>query len=334
MASYLVAHTNASPGAPLPDETVVFQNSGLEVKLVSRICTTEEDVIELGREAHGLLVVKAPITRRVMANMLHCRVVVRYGHGFDVVDVPAATEHGIAVVNVPFVAEEVADHTIMLIFACERKVVRLDRAIRAGEWQGVKQQLPPMALIEGQILGLVGFGRIAQAVARRALALGLQCLAADPLVEPASIVEHGVEPAELDGLLARSDFVSLHTPLNSQTYHLIGEGELRTMKPNAYLIDTSRGPVADETALIRALQENWIAGAGLDVFEEEPLPTDSPLVELDNVVLTPHSAGYSDSSRPKGRTRAAQEAVRVLKGYCPENLVNPEVAEVLTLREC
>jgi len=334
MAKYLVAHTNAPPGAPLPEERKVFDNSSLKIELVSRRCRMEEEVIELGRRAHALLVPHAPITCRVMANMPNCRVVVRYGHGFDVIDVAAATEHGIVVANVPFVTEEVAEHTIMLALACERKVARLDRAIRAGEWQHAKQQLSPMSRIGGRTLGLVAFGRIARAVARRALALGLHCLATDPYVEPDVIKKCGVEPVELYELLARSDFVSLHTPLNCETRHLIGEGELRLMKPTAYLINTSRGPVVDEAALVRALRENWIAGAGLDVFEVEPLAADSPLLRFDNVILTPHSAGYSDASRPKGRVQAAQEVVRVLKGHWPKNLVNPEVKEKVRLREC
>ncbi len=331
---YLVGHTNAPPDSPLPEERKVFADSGLEIELISRVCTTEEDVLEVGREAHALLVPHAPITRRVLENMPKCRVVVRYGHGFDVVDVAAATEHGIVVANVPFVAEEVAEHTIMLIFVCERKVVRLDRAIRAGEWQRAREQLSPMACLEGKTLGLVAFGRIAQAVTWRAQALGLECLAADPYVSPDIIKEHGAEPVELEELLSRSDFVSLHSPLNSETRHLIGERELRRMKPTAYLINTSRGAVVDEKALIRALKEGWIAGAGLDVFEVEPLPGDSPLIELDNVILTPHSAGYSDAGRPRGRAWAAQEVVRVLKGYWPKNLVNPEVKEKIKLREC
>jgi phosphoglycerate dehydrogenase-like enzyme len=138
---------------------------------------------------------------------------------------------------------------------------------------------------------------------------------------------------ELDELLGRSDFVSLHTPLNSETRRLIGERELRLMKPTTYLINTSRGPVVDEGALIRALQEGWIAGAGLDVFEVEPLPVGSPLLELDNVILTPHSAGYSDVRPARMHTQAAQEIVRVLKGHWPQNLVNPEVKGRARLRE-
>jgi len=333
MAKYLVGHTNAEPGSPVPEEMRVLQESGLEVTLISRMCRTEEDVIGLGRDVDALLVPHAPITRRVMDSMPKLKVVVRYGHGFDVVDVPAATEHGVVVANVPYVAEEVADHTLGLILACERKLAMLDRAIRAGRWQEAKGRLAPMSRIAGQALGLVGFGRIAQAVARRALGLGMVCLAHDPFLSAASIRERGVEPVAMEELLARSDFVSIHTPLNDETFHLISEKELRLMKPTAYLINTCRGPVVDEKALIKALQEGWIAGAGLDVFEVEPLPADSPLVTMENVILTPHSAGYSDASRPEGRSRAALEAVRVLKGYWPENLVNPEVKARVRLKE-
>lgn len=335
MAQFLIVHTDAPADAPLPEERKVLADSGLDIEFVPRVCRSEEDVIELTRDADAVLNARSQMTRRVIENLRKCKVMVRYGVGVDTFDIPAATEHGIVLANVPdFCIEEVSNHALMLLLACAKKLVRLDRMIKAGEWAQKRSQIiSPMGRIVGQTLGLVAFGKIPRALARKALDLKLRCLAYDPYVSPEVMREHGVEPATLEELLRESDCISVHAPLTAETRHMFGEREFRTMKPSAYFINTSRGPVVNEAALIKALREGWIAGAGLDVFEVEPLPTDSPLVEFENVILLPHSASYSDEGFQELRTRVAQEAVRVLKGYWPQNLVNPAVREKVNLRE-
>jgi len=335
MAQFLIVHTDAPPEARLPEERKVLAGSGLDVELVSRACRSEDDVIALAREADAILNARSLITRRVMDNLRKCKVMVRYGVGVDTFDIPAATEHGIVLANVPdFCMEEVSNHALMLLLACAKKLVRLDAMIKDGQWAQKRSQIIlPMGRIVGQTLGMVAFGRIPRTLARKALSLKLRCLAYDPYIPPEVMRQHEVEPVTLEELLREADYISVHAPLTAETRHMFGEREFRLMKPSAYFINTSRGPVVDEAALVKALREGWIAGAGLDVFEVEPLPADSPLLGLENVILTPHSASYSDEGFVELRTRVAQEAVRVLQGYWPQNLVNPAVREKVSLRE-
>jgi phosphoglycerate dehydrogenase-like enzyme len=189
----------------------------------------------------------------------------------------------------------------------------------------MREVLPPTPPIYGERLGLVGFGAIARNVAYKAQAFGLTVSACDPLIDPVVFDAQNVTRASLDELLAQSDYVSLHIPLTPDTRRLINAERLRSMKPGAYLINTSRGGVVDESALIHALQEGWISGAGLDVFEQEPLPVDSPLLKMDNVIVTPHTASYSEASRVRVRRRVAEEAARIARGEWPTALANPQV---------
>ena len=188
-----------------------------------------------------------------------------------------------------------------------------------------------MGSIYGQTLGLVGCGNIGRVTARKAQCFGLRVLGYDPYLDKSLAKESGVTLVSLPELLKESDFISVHTPLNKETRHLIGEKEFKQMKPTAYFINTSRGPVVDETALIKALQEKRIAGAGLDVFEKEPVDSDNPLLKMDNVVTTAHSASYSDASSKRCRTRVGQEAARVLSGQWPKNVVNKSVKPKVNL---
>jgi len=330
---YLIVQTDAPSGAPLLDEREVLAQSGLDAELVSRECHTEQEVIELAGSADAILNLGVRITRKVVEQLERCKVIARYGIGVDNLDIEAATERGIVVANVPdFCMEEVSNHALLLLLACAKKLVALDKFVRAGEWGRKYEVMPPMAEIHGQTLGLVAFGKIPRALVPKAKALGLKVLAYDPYVEDRVIEGYGVEPLELDELLREADYVSLHPPLTSQTQGMLGEREFRLMKPTAYFINTSRGPVMDEEALVRALQEGWIAGAGLDVLEKEPPDPDNPLLAMDNVILTPHSASYSDAAFRELRRRVVEEAVRVLKGEWPQSLVNPKVKERLHLR--
>ena len=330
---YIIAHVDAAPDAPLPDERSVLARSGIEAQLVCKQCQSEEDVIELARDADAILDIHTPITRRIMENLHRCKVMVRYGIGVDSFDIPAATEHSIVLANVPdFCMEEVSNHALLLLLACAKKLTRLNAALKAGDWKARQTILSPMGTIHGQTLGLVAFGKIPRALVGKARALGLYCLAYDPYVNGETIRRYGAEPARLEELLAQADYVSVHTPLTEGTRRMFGEREFRLMKPTAFFINTSRGKVVDETALIRALREGWIAGAGLDVLEEEPPARDNPLLSMDNVILTPHSASYSDAAFAELRRRVVEEAVRVLKGHWPRSLVNPAVKEKVSLR--
>jgi D-3-phosphoglycerate dehydrogenase len=231
---------------------------------------------------------------------------------------------GIVVANVPDASvEEVSNHALALLLACSRKVTLLDRALRAGTWSHTL--FPPMGTLYGQTLGLVGFGRIARAPARKAQALQMRVLAADPLVPELEVRRANAELVDLDRLFAESDFVSLHAPLVTETRHFSGAAQLHAMKSSAYLINTARGPLIDQTALVEALQAGGIAGAGLDVFEQEPLAADDPLLHLPNVVLTPHSAAYSDTGIRELRRRTGEAAADVLRGVWPRGVANADV---------
>jgi D-3-phosphoglycerate dehydrogenase len=328
---FRVVHTDARTDAPLEIER--RELAAVNAEVLAFPCKNEEDVMQATRQADGILNSAAPITRRVIENLERCRVIVRYGIGVDTIDVEAATERGIVVANVPdFCLEEVANHAILLLMACAKKLVRLDRAVRAGEWARKREILRPMGKIAGQTLGLVAFGKIPQALVPKARALQLRLLVYDPFVPPELFEAHGVTPVGFDDVLSRSDFVSVHTPLTQKTRGMFGEREFHLMKPSAFFINTSRGPVVQESALIAALREGRIAGAGLDVLEQEPVTPDNPLLEMPNVILTPHTASYSDAAFTELPRRVAGEAARVLSGQWPTALVNPAVKAKVRLR--
>ena len=256
------------------------------------------------------------------------KVVANVAAGYDNVDVPAATRRGVVVTNTPgVVTESTADLTWGLLFSIARRIPEADRYIRAGKWKAWRLMALLGNDVHGRTLGIVGMGNIGQAVARRASGFGMTILYHNRHRLPETLeFELGVTWVELQTLLQTADFVSVHTPLSTETRHLIGEKELRMMQPTAYLINTSRGPVVDETAVIRALQEQWIAGAGLDVFEQEP-DVPQALKDLDNVVLLPHIGSASIASRTRMAVMAAQSVVAVLQGERPQHVVNPAVYE-------
>ncbi len=305
----------------------------LNVELVDADCTTEDEIIERAKDADAILVQVAQITRRVMEALTKCKVLVRYGVGYDTVDVAAATDNGILVVNIPdFCFEEVSNHAIALLLICAKKLVFLNDGVKQGRWIECKQAQAPMGSIYGQTLGLVGCGNIGQMTARKAQCFDLRVLGYDPYVDKSLVKQAGITlVSTLAELLKESDYVSAHTFLNKETRHLMGEKEFRQMKPTAYFINTSRGSVVDEAALIKVLQEKWIAGAGLDVFEKEPVDPANPLLKMDNVVVIPHSASYSDAAFKRLRISVGQEAVRVLSGRWPKNLVNKTVKPKVNL---
>ncbi|MCI0437986.1 MAG: C-terminal binding protein [Chloroflexi bacterium] len=287
---------------------------------------TEQEVIQQARDADALIVTASPVTRRVMTELKNCKVALRTGVGYDVIDVPAATELGVAVVNIPDLwIREVANHALALLLTWNRKTALLRSEVQAGRWM---PRVPgPTGSLHGETIGIVGLGNIGSAFARRVSALEMKVIACDPYVPDARFKSLGVERVTLDALAQRSDYVSVHTLLNDETRHLIDEKFLRQMKPTAFLINTSRGPVVDEKAITRALQEKWIAGAALDVLEQEPPSPDNPLLKMDNAIVTPHAAYYSDAAVAQVPRRCGEEVARVLTGQRPINLVNPAVYE-------
>jgi D-3-phosphoglycerate dehydrogenase len=326
----LIVHADARPGSQLDEER---QGIGdLDYELVATRAGGEDELIANVRDADVVLVVGVQITRRVLESLPRCRCVVRYGIGLDNVDVEAATDEGIVMAHVlDFCTEEVSNHAIALLLAVARRLPMLHRDVAAGRWRS--EQIRFMAPVHGETLGIVGFGNIGQAVGRKALAFGLRVLACDPYCDRGVAEEMGVKLVPLEELLAEADYVSLNTPLTPETRHIIGAAELKAMKPTAVLINTARGPVVDEPALIEALSNGEIAAAGLDVFEEEPLPADSPLCRLDNVVLTPHVGSMSPEAMQQLRQEVGRAAGDVLRGRWPKYVANPNVKPRVELEE-
>jgi len=285
----------------------------------------EDEIIAKARDADALVVSSAPVTRAVMSALEGLKVVVRTGVGYDVVDVPAATELGVIVVNIPDLwIREVANHALALLLAWNRGILAMDRQVHAGVWSG---RVPGSRTgsLHGETVGIVGLGNIGSAFARRVAALETKVIACDPYVDDEKFAGLGVERVTLETLAERADYVSVHTLLNAETRHLIGEAFFRRMKPTAILINTSRGPVVDEQALARALREKRLAGAALDVWEKEPVAGDNPLVKMDNVIATPHVAYFSSAAVAQIPGRCGEEVARVLAGQRPLNVVNLEL---------
>jgi D-3-phosphoglycerate dehydrogenase len=252
-------------------------------------------------------------------------VVSRYGVGVDNIAVDTATELGIVVTYVPdYCVEEVADHVMGLLLAWNRRIVLFDRATKTKGWGSEGLGMRIMRL-RGKKLGVVGFGRIGRSVCAKALAFGLEVLASDPYLSADALAKDGARMVDLPDLLKESDFVTLHSPLTPDTTNLIGRAELEQMKPEAFLINAARGPLIDESALYDALTSGSIAGAGLDVLVDLAPPLDHRLAQLENVIVTPHTAFFSQEAVLELEERAAGEVVRVFQGRMPDNLVNPAV---------
>jgi D-3-phosphoglycerate dehydrogenase len=264
-------------------------------------------------------------SRAIIDALEKCKIIAVPAVGTDNVDISAATQRGIVVTNVPDVfIEEVADHTMTLLLASWRRLITQDNMVRTGRWLEARPMLYQFPRLLGRALGFVAFGNIPRAVARRARPFGLRMRAYDPNISELVMSQYGVEPiAELGELLESSDFISVHLPLSPETHHMIAEPQFRQMRSTAIFINTGRGQTVDEAALIKALQEGWIALAALDVLEREPVEPDNPLLKMENVILTAHVASASSRMRPETRRRAAQEIARVLQGGKPIHPLNP-----------
>jgi len=289
---------------------------------------TPEAILAAAADADVVMVqsVRPLLQGAVINGLERCRAIIRVGIGYDSVDVAAATEEGILVCNVPdYCAEEVSDHAISLLLGAARHLARQDRSMRSGQWD--RTLAKPAHRLRGRTLGLLGFGRTARGVALKVTGFQFNLLAHDPYIDREVFESYGVTPVGLVELLRSSDFLSVHVPLTESTFHLLGAKELAMMPQGAVLVNTARGPVIDQRALTRALREGPLAGAGLDVLEWEPPEWDDPLLKLDNVILTPHTAGYSEQSVADLYRLACQTAVEVLEGRLPNTVVNPEAVK-------
>ena len=288
---------------------------------------SEEALLKESVDADAIIVSWGiDITREIIAKLERCVVFGVGSVGTDMVDVEAATEAGIVVTNVPDVfIEEVADHTMMMLLGCARRVTQQDRMARDGRWGDGWPTLSQIPRLWGRTLGIISFGNVGRAVARRAQVFGLHVIAYDPYVTELKLTAEGVEPVSMMELLERSDYVSMHPPHNEETERMMGAKHFAAMKDTAVLINCGRGPTVDEPALIEALESGQIAFAGLDVLEKEPPDPDNPLLKMDNVILSPHVASATTRMRPESRRRVGRDVSLVLRGRWPLSCVNPTV---------
>lgn len=314
-------------------EREILERAGCEIVVAQ--ARTEDEAIAAAREADGLIYTGG-ISERFMASLTRCKVIARSAIGMDNVHgVEIATERGIILCNVPDVfIDEVANQTMALLLGCVRQILPSALWVREGNWgkPGATRPGARIHRVTGETLGIVGFGNIGRAVAQRAAGFGLRIIANDPYLPGDVFARHGVRQASLAQVMQDADFISLHTPLTDETRHLIGAAEFALMKPDAILVNTSRGPVVDEEALIAALRSGQILGAGLDVTEVEPVAPDNPLLTMPNVIVTPHIASLSEWANGERRRRTAHEVAAVLTGHRPRAVWNPAVLEHLKLR--
>jgi glyoxylate reductase len=285
-------------------------------------------IIERGRGAQGLLTLLSDRIDGALMDAIgpQLKVIAQYAVGFDNIDISAATTRGIPVGNTPGVlTETTADFAWALLMAAGRRVAEGDRYTRSGHWRTWGPSILLGRDVFGATLGIIGFGRIGQAVARRAKGFKMRILYFDTARNKKAEAETGAEYASFETVLSEADYITLHTVLTEDTRHLIGTGQFSLMKPTAVLVNTSRGPVVDESALYHALSTGQIAGAGLDVTEVEPLPMDSPLLRLENIILAPHIASASVQSRTRMATMAAENIAAGLAGEKLPTCANPEV---------
>ncbi len=286
---------------------------------------SEDTLASLAADVDAIMTCFAQVTSKVVEAAGKCQVISRYGVGVDNIAVSTATKEGIVVTYLPdYCVDEVSDHVVALMMTWNRQIQFYDGVAKEGRWEGVRSPVP-LVRLRGQVMGIIGFGRIGRAVAVKAHALGLDVLAHDPYLPPEAALPPGVAAVDMPTLLARSDFVTVHTPLNEDTRGLIGAEAFAEMKPNAFVINCARGPIIDEDALYQALRDGRIAGAGLDVMEQGHPPADHPLFALSNVLVTPHVAFLSQQSVLELEVRTAQATADVLSGRMPEFLVNPDV---------
>ncbi|MBX3012221.1 MAG: C-terminal binding protein [Caldilineaceae bacterium] len=313
----VIAHT--SFGDDLAVERSVLRQ--LDAEIIHTGNLTEPEALAAVQEADALMVTLERVTTPIIESMAKCRVISRAGTGLDTIDIPTATARGIWVAYVPdYSIDEVSTHAIALLLAQARGLTPLVQSTRNGQWDPMRSG--PVHRLRDQTLGVVGFGRIGQATASKGLGLGLKVIVFDPVLDQAAADRLGVRVVDLATLAREADYISLHTPLLESTRHLVNDHFLSMVKPTAYLINAARGPLIDEDALVRAVRNGQLAGAALDVLTVEPPIADHPLLHEERILVTPHSAWYSEEAKIEMRTRAAEEVVRVLQGQPPRAPAN------------
>ena len=330
---FKVVNTIHIPGVDFGEKLLISSDASL----VNAPGRTEDEIISNAADADAVICSGPvqPLTGLVLQSLSRCRIVASLGVGYDRIDLETATQQGIVVTNVPdYCIDEVSDHAIALMFALGRKLFQSDRIVREKQInfippnrKNLTQGIYPIFRMRHQTLGVIGFGKIGTAAALKAKGLGMRVIAYDPYIFGAVMQSHGVIPADFDTLLRESDFISIHAALNEETKNMISDEQFRKMKSECCLINTARGEIVDQPALIRALQEDRIAGAGLDVTEDDPLSADNPLLGMSEVILTGHSAWYSvtSDSEPEFWHKAMTQVVCALKGEWPLYAVNAEV---------
>lgn len=319
MSKYKIVISDYQYDSIEPQREVVRQFPDAE--LLDFQCKTEDDVLRLAADADIIINQYAPMTARVIQGLKQCKAIIRYGIGVDTVDIAAASEKGIYVCNVPdYGVDETSNHAISMILAMARKLPIIMADVKKGGW-GLECG-KPMHRFAGSTLGLIGLGRIASAIAEKMAPFHLNIIAYDPYISKAHADSLGVTLTDFETLCRTSDYISIHCPATSDNYHLMNETVFQLMKHTAYLINAARGSIVDEQALIHALEQGEIAGAALDVLEQEPIDKHSPLLNMDNVIITSHFGGYSEEAIETLQQKAAQEAVNILSGNPPFNAVN------------
>ncbi|MCP3775771.1 C-terminal binding protein [Paenibacillus sp. MZ04-78.2] len=318
MNAYQVAVTDY--GFPdLKQEKAILEPLGFH--FVTGQCKTAAEVAALCQDADAVLTQWAPVTAEAIEAFRKCQIIVRYGIGVDNVDLEAAKRKNIPVVNVPdYAVHEVADHTLSLMLGIVRKIPQIVQRVRSGVWEIAPCR--PIIGLQDKIIGVAGFGNIAKAVVRRAQAFGLTAIGYDPFVSESVFAGLGVEKVDWQTLLTRSDIISVHMPLTKETRHIFNEEAFRGMKQTSFLVNTSRGGTIDTAALISALQSDEIAGAALDVLEHEPIPPDSPLLQMEQCIVTSHCAWYSENALLRLQEYAALEIKRLFSGETPQHIMN------------
>lgn len=300
-------------------EEKLFEDAGLQLTVLQS--RDKEKIIAAARESDALLVLYANIDKEVLQAAPNLKIVSRYGIGVNMIDVDAATSLGIQVANVnDYCVDEVSDHALAGILAGARRLVEYNHDTTQGNWD-FKYATRPLRASKATV-GLLGYGKIPKRLAAKLKVIGYQVLAYDPFVDADQMALDGVQKATVDEIMANSDFISVHVPLTKQTYHLISKRELNLAKKTAYIINTARGPIIDEKALIESLQNKQIAGAFLDVTEDEPLPEKHILRDMNNVILTPHAAWYSEDAYREIREKAVQNIIEKSKDLTPKYALN------------
>jgi D-3-phosphoglycerate dehydrogenase len=314
--------------APMGDEAERLAQVGASWE-IHRLTSTEE-VIEVAHDADVIAVqsVRPLLTREAMPLLPRCRCMIRAGAGYDSIDYVAATEYGIMVCNTPtYCTDDVADHAIALLLGCVRHLARLDGAMRQGRY--ARELARPTRRVAGSTLGIIGLGRIGRTVARRVRGWDMSVLAYDPYLTQAQAQEVGATLVDLDELLQRADFITIHAPLTDETYHLLSWDAFAKIKTGLVLANTARGPIVHEEALVAALEDGRVWAAGLDVTEQEPLDPASKLLQLDNVILTPHIAANSPEARRDLYRLICEVSADVVQGRIPQFVVNAQVLDHL-----